>query len=285
VSAPPELRSEQRACAGLLRFYEHQSEACAGPMRFGLYLPPAALAGERVPALYYLPGLTCTEETFFIKAAALRGAAAHGLALISCDTSPRATRFPGDDESWDFGQGAGFYLDASETPWSSAYRMESYVTRELRALAEANFPLRSDARGIFGHSMGGHGALTLALRQPALYGSVSAFAPIAAPSRVPWGIKAFSRYLGEDRSRWAEHDAVELLKTRRHPSTLLVDQGTGDKFLCDQLQPELLAAACEASGQPLTLRMRDGYDHSYYFVSTFIEEHLAHHARVLGATA
>jgi S-formylglutathione hydrolase len=284
VSAPLQLRSEQRACEGLLRFYEHQSEACAGPMRFGVYLPPAALGGERVPALYYLPGLTCTEETFFIKAAALRGAAAHGLALISCDTSPRAARFPGDDESWDFGQGAGFYLDASEAPWSAAYRMESYVTRELRELAEANFPLRSDARGVFGHSMGGHGALTLALRQPALYRSVSAFAPIAAPSRVPWGVKAFSRYLGEERSRWAEQDAVELLKTRRHPSTLLVDQGTRDKFLCDQLQPELLAAACEASGQPLTLRMREGYDHSYYFVSSFIDEHLAHHARVLGVT-
>jgi S-formylglutathione hydrolase len=283
VNAPLALRSEQRASGGLLRFYEHESEACAGPMRFGLFLPPAALRGEPVPSLYYLPGLTCTEETFFIKAGALRRAAALELALISCDTSPRAARFPGDDESWDFGQGAGFYLDASADPWSAAYRMESYVTRELRELVEASFPLRAGARGIFGHSMGGHGALTLALRQPALYQSVSAFAPIVAPSRAPWGVKAFSRYLGEDRTRWAEHDASLLLATRTHPSTLLVDQGTHDKFLCEQLQPELLSAACEASGQSLELRMREGYDHSYYFVASFIDEHLAHHARLLGA--
>jgi S-formylglutathione hydrolase len=283
VSTSLQPRSEQRCFEGLLRFYEHGSEACAGPMRFGIFLPPAALRGAQVPALYYLPGLTCTEETFFIKAGALRGAAALGLALISCDTSPRAARFAGDDESWDFGQGAGFYLDASQPPWRGAYRMESYVTRELRELAEASFPLRTDARGIFGHSMGGHGALTLALRQPDLYQSVSAFAPIAAPGRAPWGVKAFSRYLGEDRARWIEHDAVELLKTRRHPSSLLVDQGTHDKFLDEQLKPELLAAACEASGQALALRMREGYDHSYYFVASFVDEHLAHHARLLGA--
>lgn len=282
MSAALQLRGEQRAFEGLLRFYEHESQACAGPMRFGVYLPPAALRGARVPALYYLPGLTCSEETFFIKAGALRGAAAADLALISCDTSPRAARFAGDDESWDFGQGAGFYLDARQPPWDAAYRMETYVTRELRELCEASFPLAADARGIFGHSMGGHGALTLALRWPALYRSVSAFAPIAAPSRAPWGVKAFSRYLGDDRARWAEHDAVELLKTRQHPSTLLVDQGTRDKFLCEQLQPELLAAACEASGQQLALRMREGYDHSYYFVASFMDEHLAHHARALG---
>jgi S-formylglutathione hydrolase len=281
VSEAVTLRSEHRSFDGLQGFYEHASESCAGPMRFSVYLPPAALAGEEVPALYFLAGLTCSEETFMVKAGAQRRAAALGLALVTCDTSPRSARLPGDDESWDFGQGAGFYLDASATPWSSAYRMESYVTRELRELVESSFPIRDDARGIFGHSMGGHGALSLALRQPALYQSVSAFAPICAPSQVPWGIKAFSRYLGEDRARWAEHDAVALLQTRTHPGTLLVDQGTRDKFLEPQLRPELLQAACEASGQSLSLRMRDGYDHSYYFIASFIEEHLVHHARAL----
>lgn len=277
------LRNEHRAFDGVQGFYEHQSEECKGPMRFAVFLPPAALRGEEVPALYFLAGLTCTEETFTIKGGAQRRAAALGLALVTCDTSPRSARFDGDDESWDFGQGAGFYLDASEAPWSSAYRMESYITRELRELIESSFPIADDARGIFGHSMGGHGALSLALRHPELYHSVSAFAPIVAPSQVPWGEKAFSRYLGADRKRWAGHDTVELLKTRRHPSTLLVDQGTRDKFLEEQLRPELLQAACEQSGQSLLLRMREGYDHSYYFISSFVEDHLAHHARMLAA--
>jgi S-formylglutathione hydrolase len=277
------LRSEQRAFEGLQGYYEHESKVCAGTMRFSIYLPPAALRGDEVPALYFLAGLTCTEETFMVKAGAQRRAAALGLALVTCDTSPRGARFPGDDASWDFGQGAGFYLDASEAPWSGAYRMESYVTEELRELVEQSFPIRDDARGLFGHSMGGHGALTLALRHPELYQSVSAFAPIVAPSRVPWGTKAFSRYLGDDRARWAEHDTCELLKSRTHPSTLLVDQGTQDKFLCDQLRPELLQEAAATSGQALTLRMRDGYDHSYYFIATFVEEHLVHHARALSA--
>lgn len=276
-------RSEHRAFGGLQGFYEHESVACAGPMRFSVYLPPAAVRGEEVPALYFLAGLTCTEETFMIKAGAQRRAAALGLALITCDTSPRSARFPGDDDAWDFGQGAGFYLDASEAPWSSAYRMERYVTEELRALVEQGFPIRDDVRGIFGHSMGGHGALTLALRHSALYQSVSAFAPITAPSQVPWGQKAFARYLGPARETWAEHDTVALLKTRTHPSTWLIDQGTHDKFLCDQLLPELLQAACDAAGQKLTLRVQEGYDHSYYFVASFVEDHLAHHARVLSA--
>ena len=280
-SAQITLRSEHRAYEGMQGFYEHQSSTCAGPMRFAVFLPPAALRGEEVPALYFLAGLTCTEETFVIKAGAQRRAAALGLALVSCDTSPRATRYPRDDASWDFGQGAGFYVDATESPWSGSYHMYSYVTRELRELVESSFPIRDDARGIFGHSMGGHGALTIGLREPELYASVSGFAPIVAPSRVPWGQKAFAGYLGEDRARWAEHDAVELLKTRRHPQTLLVDQGTSDKFLDGQLKPELLQAACEQSGQSLTLRMRQGYDHSYYFIQSFIEEHLAHHARIL----
>ena len=275
------LRSEHRMHEGRQGFYEHDSEECAGPMRFGVYLPPAALKGGRVPALYFLAGLTCNEETFAIKAGAQRRAAALGLALITCDTSPRALRIAGDDADWDFGQGAGFYLDATEQPWSSGYRMYSYVTRELRELVEATFPIRQDARGIFGHSMGGHGALSIALREPSLYQSVSAFAPIVAPSQVPWGEKAFSRYLGAERTAWAAYDTVELLKTQRHPGTLLIDQGSSDKFLCDQLRPELLQAACDASGQSLNLRMRDGYDHSYYFIASYIDDHLVHHAKTL----
>lgn len=277
----PTLRSEQRMFDGVQRFYEHASEACAGPMRFGVFLPPQALAGQTVPALYFLAGLTCTEETFAIKAGAQKRAAQLGLALVTCDTSPRSMRIPGDDADWDFGQGAGFYLDATEAPWSAAYRMERYVTEELRRVVEACAPVSSERRGIFGHSMGGHGALTLALRHPELYASVSAFAPIAAPSQVPWGHKAFSSYLGEDRARWSEHDAVELLKTHAHPSTLLVDQGTSDKFLCTQLRPELLHDAASKAGQKLELRMRDGYDHSYYFIATFIDQHLEHHAQLL----
>jgi S-formylglutathione hydrolase len=274
-------RAEHRLFDGRQLYCEHDSAACAGPMRFSVYLPPAAVAGARVPALYYLAGLTCTDETFMTKAGAQRVAAALGLALVACDTSPRAARFPGDDADWDFGQGAGFYLDATKPPWSSAYRMERYVVDELPGLVERELPIAGDRRGIFGHSMGGHGALVLALRHPERYRSVSAFAPIAAPSLVPWGDKAFRGYLGGDRARWAEHDASALVRTRRFPGTLLVDQGTSDKFLTTQLRPELLATACAASGQPLALRLREGYDHSYYFIATFVEEHLRHHAAAL----
>jgi S-formylglutathione hydrolase len=278
----PTLRSEHRMFGGVQRFFEHSSLACAGLMRFSVYLPPAALSGGRVPALYFLAGLTCTEETFVIKAGAQRVAAELGLALVTCDTSPRHTRLPGDDESWDFGLGAGFYLDATQAPWSSAYRMERYVTLELPEVIESIAPVRSDRRGVFGHSMGGHGALTIALRHPHLYASVSAFAPICAPSQVPWGTKAFSRYLGPDEALWREHDAVALLtQKRRHPSAWLVDQGTHDKFLEEQLRPEVLSAAASAAGQALTLRMQPGYDHSYYFIATFIEDHLRHHAAQL----
>ncbi|MCU1277282.1 MAG: S-formylglutathione hydrolase [bacterium] len=276
-------RAEHRAFEGRQGFYEHDSAACAGPMRFSVYLPPAALAGARVPALYFLAGLTCTDETFMIKAGAQRVAAALGLALVACDTSPRATRLPGDDEAWDFGLGAGFYLDATEAPWSAAYRMHTYVVEELPALVERELPVAGEARGIFGHSMGGHGALVLALRHPDRYRSVSAFAPICAPSEVPWGQKAFTRYLGADRAAWAEWDACALLaQGRKFPGTLLVDQGTADKFLVEQLQPERLRDACAAAGQPLELRLRDGYDHSYWMIATFVEEHLRHHARALG---
>ena len=274
-------RSEQRMFDGVQGFYEHPSVSCGGPMRFAVYLPPRALRGERVAALYYLAGLTCTEETFVIKAGAQRRAAQLGLALVTCDTSPRSARYPGDDEHWDFGQGAGFYLDATEAPWSASYRMRSYVLSDLRAVVEANFPIRSDRRGIFGHSMGGHGALSLALANPGEFHSVSAFAPIVAPSQVPWGQKAFARYLGEERARWAKYDSVELLRTQRFAGALLVDQGSADKFLERELRPELLEAACAAASQPLTLRRHDGYDHSYYFIATFIDDHLEHHARAL----
>lgn len=275
-------RAEHRCFGGRQGFYEHASDACGGPMRFAVYLPPAALDGERVPAVYFLPGLTSTEENFVVKAGAQRLAAELGLALVSTDTSPRATRYPGDDANWDFGLGAGYYLDATEAPWSGAYQMASWVTRELPDVVEARFPVRSDARGLMGHSMGGHGALTLALKNPSRYRSLSALAPIASLSRIDWGKKCLPRYLGDDPAAWAAHDAVELLKTRRFAGTILVDQGTADNFL-ERLQPELLQAACEAAGQPLSLRMRDGYDHGYFFVASFVDDHLRHHAASLGS--
>jgi len=275
-------RAEHRCFGGRQGFYEHASDACAGPMRFAVFLPPAALDGQRVPAVYFLPGLTSTEENFVVKAGAQRLAAELGLALVSVDTSPRAARFPGDDEAWDFGQGAGYYLDATQAPWSAAYQMATWVTRELPAVVEASFPIRGDARGLMGHSMGGHGALTLGLKHPERYRSLSAFAPIASLSRIDWGRKCLPRLLGDDPAAWAAHDAVELLKTRRFPGTILVDQGAADNFL-ERLQPEALQAACEAAGQPLSLRMRDGYDHGYFFVASFVDDHLRHHAASLGS--
>ena len=276
------VRSEHRCFDGVQGFYEHASSACAGPMRFTVYLPPRAIAGASVPVLYFLAGLSSTEETFVAKAGAQRIAAELGLALVTCDTSPRAARFPGDDEHWDFGQGAGFYVDATESPWCDAYRMHTYVTEELPTLVEAEFPVRSDARGIFGHSMGGHGALIAALRHPGRYRSVSAFAPIVAPSRVPWGEKAFSRYLGEDRSTWAAYDATSLVEHgAQFDGILLIDQGTSDKFLPRELRPDVFEAACHKADQPLEIRRFTGYDHSYFFISTFVEDHLRHHADIL----
>jgi S-formylglutathione hydrolase len=274
--------SEHACFGGVQGFYEHASEAIGLPMRFGVYQPPQARSGP-VPVLFYLAGLTCTEETFAIKAGAQRIAARLGLMLVSPDTSPRNTGIAGADETWDFGHGAGFYLDATEGPWSRHWRMETYVTQELRALVLASFPAQADRPGIFGHSMGGHGALTLALKHPGLYASCSAFAPIVAPTRVPWGTKAFTGYLGPDRGQWAQHDACELVRAGRKAPPLLVDQGLSDKFLQEQLQPELFEAACRASGQPLTLRRHAGYDHGYYFIASFMEDHLAHHAELLGA--
>lgn len=270
-------RSEQRCFGGVQGFYEHEGSSC-GPMRYSVFLPPQVAAP---PVLYWLAGLTCTEETFAVKAGAQRVAAKLGLALVTCDTSPRQARYPGDDASADFGVGAGFYLDATQAPWSATYRMETFVTRELPALVEARFPVAKDRRGVFGHSMGGHGALTLALRHPGLYTSVSAIAPICAPSQVPWGQKAFAGYLGDDRAAWVAHDATALVARQRFDGELLVDQGLDDKFLQRELRPELLEAACARAGQPLTLRRHAGYDHSYYFVVTVMADHLRHHAIAL----
>jgi S-formylglutathione hydrolase len=272
--------SEHACFGGVQGFYRHQSEETGTPMKFGVFVPPQARTGP-VPVLFYLAGLTCSEETFAIKAGAQRHAAEHGLMLVTPDTSPRDTGVDGADAAWDFGTAAGFYLDATEAPWRTNWRMGSYVTRELRRLVLAHFPAREDRVGLFGHSMGGHGALTLAMNNPGLYQSVSAFAPIAAPMQCPWGVKAFTGYLGDDRAAWARHDATELVKARARVPPLLIDQGLSDKFLAEQLHPHLFEAACAAAGQPLTLRRHEGYDHGYYFIATFMADHLAHHARHL----
>jgi len=270
------LISEHRCFDGEQRFYAHESHECATEMRFSVYLPPQARE-RAVPVLYYLAGLTCTEETFMIKAGAQRLAAQLGLMLVSPDTSPRQVRLPGDDASWDFGQGAGFYVDATEVPWSRHYRMYSYVTRELPEILKSLGVGLPDRQGIFGHSMGGHGALVCALRNPCQYRSVSAFAPIAAPGQCPWGEKAFSGYLGPDRRTWSAYDATELVAARRYEHPILIDQGTADKFLAEQLKPRLFEEACHRSGTSLQLRFHEGYDHGYYFMSTFMEDHLRHH--------
>lgn len=249
-------------------------------MRFSVFVPPRAET-EAVPALYFLAGLTCTEETFQIKAGAQRVAADLGLLLISPDTSPRGAGIAGEDDDWDFGTGAGFYVDATAEPWSRHYRMYSYVTRELYDLVSREFPVRPGRQGIFGHSMGGHGALVCALRESERFRSVSAFAPISAPSDCPWGQKALGRYLGPDRAAWAQYDASRLLQHRRFPETILVDQGTKDPYLESQLFPQRLTEAARANGQPLTLRLQPGFDHGYYFISTFIEDHLNHHHAIL----
>ncbi len=275
-----ELLGEHACYGGVQRFYRHASAETRGPMRFSAFLPPQARSGA-CPVLYFLSGLTCTEETFPIKSHAQALAAQLGLILVSPDTSPREPRLPGDAESWDFGQGAGFYVDATQAPWDAHYRMYSYVTRELPEVVNAGLPAIPDARGIMGHSMGGHGALVCALRNPDSYRSVSAFAPIAAPTHCPWGRKAFSNYLGPILEAWAPYDASELVARGRFPGTILIDQGTADPWLVEQLLPDRFAAAAASSGQPLELRMQDGYDHGYYFIQTFIADHLRHHAQAL----
>jgi len=283
MSGAIETVSEQKCFDGVQGFYVHESQETGTRMRFAVYRPPQAEAGP-VPALYYLAGLTCTEETFVVKAGAQRLAAEHGLMLVAPDTSPRGLGLAGEDDDWDFGSGAGFYLDATQEPWAGHYRMGSYVTRELPALIEAHFPARPGARGIFGHSMGGHGALVSAFRNPGAYASVSAFAPICAPMRCPWGEKAFSGYLGPDRAAWRDWDASALVRDRGPlPFPILIDQGEDDPFLDRELKPELFEAACAEAGQALTLRRRPGYDHSYYFIATFMADHIAHHAQALDA--
>jgi S-formylglutathione hydrolase len=282
-----ETLSEHRCFDGLQGFYRHDSAVIGLPMRFGVYQPPQARERE-VPVLFYLAGLTCTEETFAIKAGAQRVAAQLGLMLVSCDTSPRQTGIPGEADDWEFGSGAGFYLNATQPPWSRYFRMYDYVLEELRETVLTHFRGSRRQLAIFGHSMGGHGALVLALRNPAVYRSVSAFAPICSPTRCPWGQKALPRYLGEDRRGWANYDAVELLnaRTARTFSAILVDQGLADKFLPQgQLLPELLEQACAASGQSLELRRHEGYGHDYYFIATFMEDHLRFHAKALAAVA
>ncbi|GAB4062707.1 S-formylglutathione hydrolase [Uliginosibacterium sediminicola] len=274
--------SENLAFGGVHRRYRHSSTVLACDMVFAVFLPPQALAGAKVPVLYWLSGLTCTDENFMQKAGAQRVAAELGIAIVCPDTSPRGEGVPGDpDGAWDFGLGAGFYLNATQAPWSAHYRMHDYVVQELPALVEAALPV-SDLRSISGHSMGGHGALVCALRNPGRYRAISAFSPITHPADVPWGEKAFSRYLGEDRATWAEWDASLLIAKAAEKLPLLVDQGSADSFLHSQLKPEALQAAAEAAGYPLTLRLQEGYDHSYYFIASFIEAHLRHHAAALG---
>ncbi len=273
--------SEQACFDGVQGFYEHPSETTKTTMRFGVYQPPQAKKG-RIPVLTYLAGLTCTEETFFIKAGAQRLAAEHGIMLVCPDTSPRGAGIAGEDADWDFGTGAGFYLDATVRPWSDHYRMYTYVTKELQDLIGANFPSDLERQAIFGHSMGGHGALTIALKNPERYKSVSAFAPVCAPIQCPWGKKAFANYLGGDMQAARRYDATALLKDgARIAGTILVDQGEADKFLNEQLKPELLESACREAGQRLQIRRHPGYDHSYYFISTFIADHVTHHAAAL----
>ena len=258
----------------------HDSTSTGTRMKLSVYVPPAA---ERtpVPCVFWLSGLTCTEENFTVKAGAQRMASELGLIIVAPDTSPRGETVA-DDDGYDLGQGAGFYVDATAAPWTPHFKMYSYVTEELPGLIREAFPVRPGALGVMGHSMGGHGALTVAMRNPELFRSVSAFSPIVAPSQVPWGQKAFTAYLGKDEAAWKAHDACELVRERGFPTQILVDQGDADGFLEEQLQTWRLIDACKEAGQSAKIRMQPGYDHSYFFIATFIDDHLRHHARVLG---
>lgn len=274
-----EVVSTARSFGGVQGVYRHDSRETGTPMTFSVFVPPQAERGPR-PVVWYLSGLTCTHANVTEKGQFQRACAELGLILVAPDTSPRGEGVP-DDPAYDFGQGAGFYVDATRDPWAANFRMESYIVAELPGLVAAEFPVDMARQGITGHSMGGHGALTLALKNPGRWKSVSAFAPIASPMRCPWGEKALSGYLGEDRSAWRRYDATALLEDGARLPELLVDQGEADTFLEDQLKPHLLAQACEAAGVPLTLRLQPGYDHSYWFVSTFMADHLAWHAERL----
>ncbi|SDD17300.1 S-formylglutathione hydrolase [Aquimonas voraii] len=278
-----ETLSAQRCFGGVQGFYRHESTACGGPMQFGVYTPPQP---GPWPVLFYLAGLTCSPETFAIKAGAQRVAAELGLVLVMPDTSPRDTGIEGATGDWEFGEAAGFYLDATRAPWSACFNMQRYLLDELLPAVAANFAVDLQRCGVFGHSMGGHGALTLALKNPTRFRSCSAFAPIVAPSQVPWGQKAFPRYLGEDRAAWRAYDATALVEDgHRFEGELLIDQGLDDKFLESQLKPELFEAACAQAGQALRVRRHAGYDHSYWFIQSFVEDHLRHHAATLSSKA
>lgn len=277
-----ELVQSNRSFDGEQRIYRFNSISLQGESKFGIYLPAQALAGQACPTLFYLAGLTCTEETFAIKAHAQRLAAQLGLILVTPDTSPRGEQVAQGDH-WDIGQGAGFYINATQAPWAEHFQMESYVVEELYDLVIQQFAVQAERIGIFGHSMGGHGALTLALKYPEKFKSVSAFAPICAPSQCPWGEKAFSNYLGSDQAEWQKHDATALVQTKTaHFADILIDQGLSDQFY-SQLNPALFQQACQAAGQPLTLREHAGYDHGYYFIQSFIDDHLQFHAVQLEA--
>ena len=273
-----EILQQHRVHGGTLSYCRHASAATGTPMKFSVFTPP--IEGP-VPYLIWLSGLTCTEDNFTTKAGAYAAAARAGVAIVAPDTSPRGEGVA-DDPAYDLGQGAGFYVDAVQAPWAPHFKMESYIVADLIAAVEAAFPVDPSRRGVFGHSMGGHGALTLTLRHPELFKTVSAFAPICSPTRCAWGQKAFAAYLGPDEAAWREHDAALLIAAgRARVSEILVDQGSSDNFLAEQLKPELLAAACEGAGVALTLRMQEGYDHSYFFISSFVADHLAWHAERL----
>jgi S-formylglutathione hydrolase len=274
-----QIIKEWKCFGGTQRVYEHQSDATKTRMEFAVFEPPGTAPR---PVLYFLSGLTCTWENAVTKGGAQVWAAEHEVTLVFPDTSPRGDDVPDRPEQYDLGQGAGFYLDATRAPWKENFRMESYVVRELPALVEAALPSFSGKRGIFGHSMGGHGALTLGPKNSDFYGSISAFSPLVAPCQVPWGTKAFSEYLGDDREVWKEFDACELIARHGSPHPLLVDVGTADTFLTEQLRPELLEAACEKAQVDLILRRQEGYDHSYYFISTFVRDHIAWHRQKFG---
>ncbi|HKM63992.1 MAG TPA: S-formylglutathione hydrolase [Acidisphaera sp.] len=281
-SATPERVSAQRCFGGTQYVFRHRSETTGTDMRFAAFVPPQAEA-KPAPVVWFLSGLTCTEENFTVKAGAQRVAARLGLILIAPDTSPRGEGVPDDKQgAYDFGLGAGFYLDATEQPWARNYRMESYVIRELPGIVASLLPVDMGRQGVMGHSMGGHGAITLALKNPGRFASVSAFSPISSPMQCPWGEKALSGYLGADRTAWRRTDSCALMDDGARLPDLLVDHGTADAFLDVQLKPQLLQAACDRAGVPLTLRMQDGYDHSYFFIATFIEDHLTWHAARLG---
>lgn len=273
--------SRNRSFDGWQNVYRHYSQVLNCQMNFGVYLPPQA-ESQSCPVLYWLSGLTCTEQNFITKAGAQQYAAKYGLIVVAPDTSPRGCNLPGEEESWDLGTGAGFYVNATQMPWGKHYRMYDYVVSELPQVIAANFPVLSDRRGIFGHSMGGYGALAIALKNPGMFKSISAFAPIVAPSQVPWGQKAFRNYLGDNESDWIGYDPTYLVKLTSERLPILIDQGDADQFLDEQLRPDIFAKVCAEVNHPLTLRKQLGYDHSYYFIASFIGDHFAHHAAALG---